>query len=89
MQKRKRTSKAQTDGHVVEKTRTASSDTSDDSDTTRHSSGHNSGAVAALIKMEQKVEAIEQCSEAIQLNPKYVRALLWHPVVDRGKRPRF
>ena len=44
---------------------------------------------AALIKMEQKVEAIEQCSEAIQLNPKYVRALLWHPVVDRGKRPRF
>ena len=43
MQKRKRTSKAQTDGHVVEKTRTASSDTSDDSDTTKHSSGHNSG----------------------------------------------
>ena len=31
---------------------------------------------AALIKMEQKVEAIEQCSEAIQLNPKYVKALL-------------
>ena len=42
MQKRKRTSKAQTDG-VVEKSRTASSDTSDDSDTTKHSSGHNSG----------------------------------------------
>ena len=31
---------------------------------------------AALIKMDQKVEAIEQCSEAIQLNPKYVKALL-------------
>merc|ERR1712088_992591 len=31
---------------------------------------------AAMIKMDQKVEAIEQCSEAIQLNPKYVKALL-------------
>ena len=31
---------------------------------------------AVLIKMGQKVEAIEQCSEAIQLNPKYVKALL-------------
>ena len=31
---------------------------------------------AALIKMDQKVEAIEQCNEAIQLNPKYVKAFL-------------
>ena len=31
---------------------------------------------AAMIKMDQKVQAIEQCSEAIQLNPKYVKALL-------------
>ena len=46
MQKRKRASKAQSDGHVVENNRSArtgSSDTSDDSDTTKHSSGHNSG----------------------------------------------
>ena len=31
---------------------------------------------AAMIKMDQKVEAIEQCNEAIQLNPKYVKAFL-------------
>ena len=42
MGKRKRTSKAQTDG-VIENNRSFSSDTSDDSDSKKHSSGHNSG----------------------------------------------
>ena len=42
MVKRKRTSKAQTDG-VKENNRSFSSDTSDDSDSKKHSSGHNSG----------------------------------------------
>merc|ERR1711936_1388542 len=41
MGKRKRTSKAQTDG-VIENNRSFSSDTSDDSDSKKHSSGHNS-----------------------------------------------
>lgn len=42
MVKRKRTSKAQTDGVVINH-RSGSSDTSDDSDSKKHSSGHNSG----------------------------------------------
>ena len=42
MVKRKKTSKAQTDGVVINH-RSGSSDTSDDSDSKKHSSGHNSG----------------------------------------------
>ena len=42
MVKRKKTSKVQTDGVVINH-RSGSSDTSDDSDSKKHSSGHNSG----------------------------------------------
>ena len=35
-----------------------------------------SNKAAALLKMDQKEKAIEVCSESIELNPNYVKAIL-------------
>ena len=43
---------------------------------------------ACFVKMGQKENAIEECSEAIELKPDYVKALLWRAsIFEESDKP--